>query len=457
MPRTTKLSPALDTLLAASDAKHKHDAIVIMREPDAVESLGQFVTGRSRRRLAARVQRVKDAAQSQHVAQLNLVDSYLKGLDARSRISGRAEFEGGGIGSGALPVVHLEVTRQTVPELEANPEVVAILANQKLDLIEPAAAVFERPSRRELNRKITWGLEALGAPELWQTTKGRGVTVAVLDTGVHGDHPVLDNRVRGFKVFDPLGRAITASPSFDGGEHGTHVCGTIAGGTTEDGISIGVAPEADLLAGGVLIGRGTLLALVAGLVWALDEGADVINMSLGFPAFEPAFTLLFDRVIDRFGTIPVVAIGNASHGNTGSPGNAPSALSVGAVGQATATRNIVADFSGGASLEFPGDADHPLVTKPDVVAPGVGIYSSVPPQKVREGSFQYKYMNGTSMATPHVAGATALLMAAKPNAPVRDIIGALTDTARHPEGADLRPDNRWGFGEIRPVEALKKL
>jgi hypothetical protein len=66
-------------------------------------------------------------------------------------------------------------------------------------------------------------------------------------------------------------------------------------------------------------------------------------------------------------------------------------------------------------------------------------------------------MDGTSMATPHVAGVAALLMSAKPEAAVTDIINVLKETARHPEGAQRRPDNRWGFGVIRPVEALKAL
>jgi subtilisin family serine protease len=117
----------------------------------------------------------------------------------------------------------------------------------------------------------------------------------------------------------------------------------------------------------------------------------------------------------------------------------------------------VAFFSSGASLVFPGVEPHALVTKPDVVAPGVQIYSCVLPVRQPDQTYEYNYMNGTSMATPHVAGVAALLMAAKPDAPVTEIIGALKDTARHPLGADRRPDNRWGHGMIRPVEALKAL
>jgi len=153
----------------------------------------------------------------------------------------------------------------------------------------------------------------------------------------------------------------------------------------------------------------------------------------------------------------VVAIGNENHGNSSSPGNAYSAFSVGAVEKMPRGKVNVAFFSGGASLVFPGQEPNALVTKPDVVAPGAQVYSCIPPEKRPDGTYEYTYMDGTSMATPHVAGVAALLMAAKPDAPVTDIISVLKETARHPGGAKRRPDNRWGYGLIQPIEALKSL
>ena len=194
-----------------------------------------------------------------------------------------------------------------------------------------------------------------------------------------------------------------------------------------------------------------------GISWAVENGADIINMSLGFRYYEPLFTEVFDILINQYGILPVVAIGNENHGNTSSPGNAYSAFSVGAAEKLPRGKTGVTFFSSGASLVFPGEEPHGLVTKPDVVAPGAQVYSCIPPEKRPDGTYFYTYMAGTSMATPHVAGVAALLMAAKPEAQVSDIISALKETSKHPNGVENRPDNRWGYGMIQPVKALQAL
>ena len=174
------------------------------------------------------------------------------------------------------------------------------------------------------------------------------------------------------------------------------------------------------------------------------------------PNYEPLFAKVFAQLID-FGVLPVVAIGNENHGNTSSPGSAHNALAVGAAELMPRRRLEIANFSSGASFVFPGAEPDALVTKPDVAGPGVDVYSCIPPEGRPDGTHDYTHMDGTSMAAPHVAGAVALLMAAEPDAPVADIAQVLKDTARHPGGAEARPDNRWGYGMIRPREALKAL
>lgn len=143
------------------------------------------------------------------------------------------------IGDGALPVAAVEVTSKTLPALAEQPDVVAVLPNQKVRLIEPKGVDYSDLSQQERRQGRTWGLQHLDIPRLWDTTKGRGINVAVLDTGVYGAHPALAGRVKDFVITDSLRRRISARPSFDAGQHGTHVCGTTAGGKTPHTVPLG--------------------------------------------------------------------------------------------------------------------------------------------------------------------------------------------------------------------------
>jgi subtilisin family serine protease len=448
MTGEAKISPAFEPFLAESKRNDKRDAIVIYRAP-APESTP--VTGRLREPQQHH-QYLRERAALQRPVEDKLLKDY-------QEASGGQELEVASIGSSALPITTVEVTRKTLKMLAEQPDVIAIMPNQKIQLIQPRLVSFDELSKLERKRGITWGLERMEIPRIWEATQGEQVNVAVLDTGVYGSHEALEWRIKEFVVVDPLGRRIWAEPTFDSGRHGTHVCGTIAGGEAPDGISIGVAPQANLLVAGVLVGDATLRTLMEGISWAVERGAHIINMSLGFSYYEPLFAEVFDILIEQFGILPIVAIGNDSHGHTSSPGNAHSAFAVGAVEKLPyPSRKVeVAFFSSGASLVFPEHDAHKLVTKPDVVAPGAQVFSCIPPEKRPDGTYEYSYMDGTSMAAPHVAGSAALLMAAKPEAPVTDIIQALKETAEHPKGDENRPDNRWGYGLIRPVEALKAL
>lgn len=449
-PRATPISPAFHSFLASAEPDATRDAIIVYAgtaEP-VPQVRGRLLT------LKHRLDDIKQRAASQQSMAEGLLSSFSPGGAAQRPRGKQLEAERAGEN---LPVLYAEVTRKTLPKLASQPNVVAILPNQRVRLIGPREVRRETLEKGETKDKVTWGLKRLGIPEMWKESRGAGINVAVLDTGVYGDHEALVGKVKDFILFDPVGRRIaTRGTTFDAAQHGTHVCGTIAGGQTKDGVAIGVAPEAKLLVAGVLLGDATLLSLVKAIDWAIEKGAHVISMSLGFEYYEPLFPEVFRRVLD-YGVLPVVAIGNEYHGNTSSPGSAHNALSVGAAERVAGgrTRVEVAGFSSGASLSFPGEAV-PLVTKPDVVAPGVQVYSCIPPERTDDGKHLYAYMDGSSMATPHVAGAAALIMAARPEAPVTTIMQALRETAEHPSGVN-RPDNRWGYGLIRPAAALAKL
>ncbi|MFD2794992.1 S8 family serine peptidase [Promicromonospora vindobonensis] len=243
----------------------------------------------------------------------------------------------------------------------------------------------------------------IGAPVAWEAgIDGTGATVAVLDTGVDATHPDLVG-----KVVDQQNFTAEAS-AYDGHGHGTHVAATVAGtGAGSDGLRAGVAPGADLIVGKVLddSGSGSDSEVIAGMEWAARSGADVVNMSLGGSPTDGAdpMSLAVDALSADHDTLFVIAAGNSGPGamTVGSPGAADSALTVGAVDR----DESLAEFSSrGPRL---GD----LAVKPDVTAPGVGIVAA------RSGGTSmgnvvndlYTSASGTSMATPHVAGAAALL------------------------------------------------
>lgn len=496
--RNRKISPAFDLFLPDSEARR--DAVVIYRAPGETlqrRGLARGTGDRSQTRQAL----ITRQTELQQDIEARLFERYQR--RSRSVVPG-PPLATRSLGLGTLPVASIEVTPRSLTALAEQPEVVAVLPNQAIHLIAPQAVDYRTLIEQEAADGMTWGLKRLNIPAAWKITKGAGVTVAVLDSGVYGDHPALGDRVKKFVVVDPLGRRIETQPSFDAGQHGTHVCGTIAGGKTENGVAIGVAPEADLLVAGVLVGNATLATLIEGMAWAVENGADIINMSLGLEYYEPLFGQIFDLLISQYDVLPVVAIGNSNHGNTSSPGSSYNAFAVGALEkleapptesasadveeassqtsaaaapseaeasafseaiaeetdenppETAATANLaVTFFSSGASLVFPGMEPDPLVNKPDVTAPGAQVYSCIPPEQRPGGSFAYTYMDGTSMACPHVAGVAALLMAANPDASATDVLKALKETAVHPQGETRRPDNRWGYGMVQPVAALE--
>ncbi|MEV6241799.1 S8 family serine peptidase [Lentzea sp. NPDC051838] len=234
----------------------------------------------------------------------------------------------------------------------------------------------------------------IGAPEAWQQgVTGKGVKVAVVDTGVDEKHPDLQGKQIAEKNF-------TDSPdATDEVGHGTHVASTIA---SKGEKYRGVAPDAEIIDAKVCQPGGcTESAILGGMQWAAEQGAQVVNMSLGggdTPEIDPIEEAV-NRISAETGALFVIAAGNSGRPETiGSPGSAESALTVGAVDR----NDGIAPFSSR------GPAADGAV-KPDVTAPGVDIVAA------EAGTQGHVAMSGTSMATPHVAGVVALLKQQHPD------------------------------------------
>ncbi|MFD5703806.1 S8 family serine peptidase [Streptomyces lasiicapitis] len=246
----------------------------------------------------------------------------------------------------------------------------------------------------------------IGTPKAWEAgLTGKGVKVAVLDTGADLTHPDLKDRTGETKSFIP-GQEVA-----DRGGHGTHVASTVGGsGAASDGKEKGVAPGADLAVGKVLSdeGFGSESEIIAGMEWAAkDVDAKIVSMSLGSSEASDGtdpMAAAVNALSKETGALFVVAAGNTgARSSIGSPGAADSALTVGAVDSA--------DKAAYFTSQGPRFGDNAL--KPDLSAPGVDILAAR--SQLTSGQGYYTSMSGTSMATPHIAGVAALLAEQHPD------------------------------------------
>jgi subtilisin family serine protease len=291
----------------------------------------------------------------------------------------------------------------------------------------------------------------IGAPAAWAAGwTGAGVSVAVLDTGIDAGHPDLADRVVDARNF-------TEDPDpADTIGHGTHVAATIAGtGVAAGGRYRGVAHGAGLLDGKVCESfQCPESAILAGMQWAAAEkGATVVNLSLGGPD-QPGIDPLeeaVNRLTAEYGTLFVVASGNlgqcSPRNRVASPGTAAAALTVGA----TDLADRVADFT------CTGPTIHESALKPDISAPGVGIVAArVPGTPVGDQDPVdpfYARSSGTSMATPHVAGAAAILAQQHPDWRADRLKAALMGAATaHP----AHPVYEQGAGRVDVARAVRQ-
>jgi hypothetical protein len=237
--------------------------------------------------------------------------------------------------------------------------------------------------------------------------RGAGVRIGSLDTGVDGSHPALSGRIERFRYFEAGGFSFRDCDPFDSGWHGTHLAGLMVGGRIKEGF-VGIAPAARLLSGAVIEDGYILARIILGLDWLAEFDVSILNLAIGLPTASPVLRTLV-RVFTERNVLVVAPIGNRGAGAAGAPGIYPEVLSVGA-----------ADDSGGVA-KFSGSANHPMskaCEKPDLVAPGVDIVSTLP-----GGGFGAR--GGTSVSSAIVAGMAALLREAFPRACADTISRAL--------------------------------
>lgn len=271
---------------------------------------------------------------------------------------------------------------------------------------------------------IDWGIARIGADKVWDKGTGSGVKIGIIDTGIQKDHPDLaSNMITGYDFVN------NDNDANDDNGHGTHVAGIAAASSNSLGV-VGVSHSSQLMPIKVLNsqGYGYLSDVAKGVYFAADNGARVINLSLG----STSDSLLLRDAINyaaNKGVLIVAAAGN----DGGAPCSYPAAYSNAVCVVATDSRNLLASFSniGG-----------------ELAAPGVYNYSTY------LGS-TYRYLSGTSMATPHVSGAAALLMSICTTCSSSEIRTLMRETAV--DLGEIGKDILFGYGLVDLTTAVATL
>jgi len=292
-----------------------------------------------------------------------------------------------------------------------------------------AFAPADDADRPDQARDEQWQLDELNAEAAWRLSTGRGVTVAVIDSGVDGTHPDLVGQVLpGYDLVTPGG-----GPEADPVGHGTTVAGLIAGRNDDKQGVVGLAPDARILPVRVLDDENRYddaLIVARGVRWAVDNGARVINLSLGGSGDSPALAAALDYAFAR-DVVVVACTGNVASSTTSAvwyPAREPGVIAV-----AGLERNSENLWSG----SITGRATV-------LTAPATGLVGARP-----DG---YWRVQGTSFAAPLVAATAALVRSRYPKMSAGEVVNRLISTAR-----DIGPtgrDDRFGYGLVDPVAAL---
>jgi len=384
--------------------------------------------------------------------ELELRDNYLNSFN----IEGLEEIETFHI----IPAALYSVPIDEVKKLASFQVVKKIYLNEKFQAIPPTIEAQFTITKDDVPYNETVP-KFINADKLWPNFDGSGIKIAILDTGVSASHPDLKGKIILEETF------VLKKYNFDFDEnatdfhgHGTHVAGIAAGtGVASNGIYRGVAPGAQIINAKCLnmFGQGTTAAILKAIDWAVSAGADIISMSLGTGVGDPndPISIAAEAAVEK-GIIVVAAAGNSGpyYSSVGSPGAAYGVITVGACDW----EGRVASFSSrGPTLTWSPE--------PDVLAPGVDVIAPLAPDSYMQRAGlklgtainrTYISLSGTSMATPAVAGAAALLLQAFPDLKGENpyaIRIALMETAKT-IGLD---ENTQGAGIIDVYEAYRFL
>jgi subtilisin len=319
------------------------------------------------------------------------------------------------------PIVALKLSDDEIKALRRNPNVASVEDDGIAWALPVSGLVFEgQPS--VLAETVPAGVSQIKAPPAWGCSRGRGIKVAVLDTGIDWSHPDLAANVKGAVSLVP------GETAMDGNGHGTHCAGTIGASLNGQGV-VGVAPEASLHGVKVLAnsGSGQYSWIIAGINWAIQNRMQIVSMSLGGSSAPNALEQICNAAFNA-GLLVIAAAGNAGPGaNTVSfPGKYRKVIAVSAIDGS----NVIASFSSrGREVE--------------ICAPGVQVLSTVP------GG--YAQMSGTSMACPHVAGAAAVVWGAHrfaTNVQIWNLLASTADNLGNPGWDPL-----YGYGRVDTDQA----
>lgn len=337
--------------------------------------------------------------------------------EVRSRQNNLVQSLGGDVerSFNSIDAVQARLSLQAIEELSKNEQVSYIEPNYKVEIVA---------------QQIPWGVERIFEKDSyrfhsWNISRGEGVAIAVIDTGVDENHEDLPELLGGVNTID------SSHWGNDGHGHGTHVAGTIAALDNDHGV-VGVAPEAGLYAVKALTnsGGGSVASVIDGIEWACEQDVQIINMSFGMRSYSQALEEAVEAAYES-GILIVAAAGNDgdSLDNVLYPARFEQVMAVSA---ALSNDQITTTSSRGPDIEL--------------IAPGQDVFSTIPDNN-------YDYMSGTSMAAPHVAGSAALLLGADDglsNIEVRELL------QQNAEDLGLSAIEQ-GYGLVRPDLALIEL